>query len=56
LTVSNAYAVISFYAQAFGATELARIPAPDENGLASANPILAAAGCICPSHSLGALW
>jgi len=33
LTVSNAHAAIAFYAQAFGATEIARIRAPDGNRL-----------------------
>lgn len=33
LAVSDARAAIDFYSQAFGATELARIPAPDTNRL-----------------------
>jgi PhnB protein len=33
LAVSDAHAAIGFYAQAFGATELARIPAPDAKRL-----------------------
>lgn len=33
LAVSDAHAAIAFYAQAFGATELARIPAPDAKRL-----------------------
>ena len=33
LAVSDAHAAIAFYAQAFGATELARIPAPGTNRL-----------------------
>lgn len=33
LAVSDAYAAITFYSLAFGATELARIPAPDSRRL-----------------------